>query len=210
MEKTQKFGNLTRVKDMKLFLKDLVPVIKNVPISKNSYALEHGQDNNQLKMKGREALAMFLLCAVANQFSKRKHYIVEDYDLGSGDGLIADEEGNITFQTQHIFLPKDDSINIKDAVLDAIRKKEAKGAQYCLGRNLIIFSNMNGKIDDQQIKSKLVNNNLFESYWLIAKMTLNNEEYKYLILPLKSNSDPLLPYIVELDLDQLTWKVYPY
>ena len=125
-----------RFKSLALALKELEPSIRN------GQHLQTGKPFEKFgRMRSREILANWLLCAAINATENRK--LTFSSDPVGGDGVICDGATGETWPTEHVMVPRLRPGETGDAatlVLKAIEQKRNKGgAAYAAGKTLIVF-----------------------------------------------------------------------
>lgn len=176
------------------------------PIIKSSKAIRNGRNLSSIKLRPREVVGLFLVCTVARYLTD------EDWTIGSDpegrDGVIncksGPKEGD-SFATEQVYIPNFEIGDLADLVVSRISNKSSKGDNYGKDLNLIIYCDKMGKLDHQKIKQKIVDNNIFASYWLIAKNSPN--KWSYFVACIKTTTDPVMAYEVVIDDDFQGWNV---
>lgn len=180
------------VDDLKTFLRT---VIKSILI--NPKSLDSGEKISKIGLNPREVLGLFIICAVGNYLYKADWTVASDPE--NYDGVVLSKSGHRAgegFSTEQVYVPDFESGDLTDLVLDRISKKSSKGREYGKNRHLIIFCNKSGLLDYQKIKQSIADNEIFNSFWVIAKHSQN--KWNYFVATLKTISDPLMAYEVKI------------
>lgn len=195
----------TRFKSMEIALKEIAPYVQN------GTHLQKGKPFTKMgNMRSREIWANWLLCATINEIDKSKKLRFSSDPTG-GDGIIEDSVTNQTWLTEHIFLPKQDTIdnvNIENFILKAIAKKRAKGgAAYASGKILIVFLDVIGEWFPNKVAKKLPNPLLFSQVWVIGLKTVKDGAYTYGVTLLDIHHGDAPIYLVHITNNFSSWTV---
>lgn len=195
-------GTVTVAKELVVYLKDIEPIIRDPD------KLLRGREILNFPIRPREAVSLFLLCAVLNKVSSEPWCITTDPQTGDGS-LAFKRNGNVYagFLTEQTAVTSFQDGNINDCIITAIRDKEAKGEAYGKDRNLVIFLDKVGEIDHEMLQKRLECCDNFMSYWLIGLIDTDGGGYNYFVATLKSTEDPLVVYKVCIYPDFENWEV---
>lgn len=195
-------GTVTVTKNLAVYLKDIEFIIRD------SNELLRGREIRNFPVRPREAVSLFLLCAILNETCDELWYITTDPQ--TGDGCLAfKQNGNIYagFLTEQTVITSFQNGNINDCIITAIENKETKGKDYGRNRNLVIFLDKVGEIDHEMLQKHLEHCSNFMSYWLIGLIETDSGGYSYFVATLKSTEDPLVAYKVYIYPDFGNWEV---
>lgn len=198
-----------------LFVRSLEDYLENQiqPILKNPHLLKVGRQYTNIKLRPREVLGAFIICAVARFISGQSWTIARDPMGGDGVVLCMDEsrwaEGAFLEQV-YVSRLKEKSPATIDEIIGRIeveiKKKHDKGKSYSEDRHLVIFLDIEGLLDYQQVKKNVdrIKDGGFDSYWLFAPW---DKSYSYLVFLLKAAKDQPTAYSIEIAEDFRKWKV---
>lgn len=200
--KKKVLGKVIVAKNLSIFLKDIEPIIRDPA------KLLCGREVTNFPMRPREAVALFLLCAVFNEISDEVWYVTTDPQYGDGS-LAFKRDGTYYagFLTEQTSVTNFQPGDITNRIIDVVKSKENKGLEYGKSRNLVVFLDKAGEIDHRRIQEYLRNSSVFQSYWLIGLIDAENGQYKYFVSALKSNQDRLFAYEVKTTPSFDAWKV---
>jgi hypothetical protein len=124
---------VTRFKSMDVALKEIEPFVKDAA------HLQSGKPFAKFGgMRSREIVANWLLCATIQAVDKRELLFYSD-PIG-GDGILQDAATGQTWQTEHVFVPRqraNPGVDAKALILVAINHKCIRGgAAYASGKTL--------------------------------------------------------------------------
>lgn len=182
------------------------------PILKSPSSLKVGKQFKNIKLRPREVLGAFIVCAVIRFISGQNWTLARDPMGGDGVVLCMDPtrmaEGAFLEQ---VYVPRmkeklPASIDeISRRIEVEIKKKHNKGKVYYENRNLVVFLDIEGLLDYQKVKTFVDDfDKGFDSYWLFAP---SDRKYSYLVFLLKANRDKPAAYDVEIREDFKGWKV---
>jgi hypothetical protein len=192
---------VTMVSNLNFFLEYVLQ-----PIFKDSAKIKTGREIKPLKLRPRELMGNFLVSTVAIELTHLQWTISTDPE--SGDGSIYCMEGKREgegFNTEHVYIPTSQDRNLTDAVIKAINKKISKGVEYGKNRHLVVFVDNHGTFDHQIIKDTLKEDSTFLSCWVYAKY--DPIKWKYIMMTVKSVTDPLAAYEISINDDFKAWNV---
>jgi|GEM_PF-2609774 hypothetical protein len=197
-----------------LHVKSLEDYLENQiqAILKNPYSLKTGKPFTNIKLRPREVLGAFLICAVIRSISEQNWTIARDPMEGDGVVLCMDKSrfGDGAFLEQ-VYVPRlsqDLPVSMEEIVKRIeieIKKKHRNGKPYYENKHLVIFLDIEGQLDYQKVK-KIVDDleEGFDSYWLFASW---DKQYSYLVFFLKANRDQPALYNVKINEDFKGWSV---
>lgn len=169
--------------------------------------LRNGRPLKHIGLLPREVVGLFFVCAVGRYITREDWTLASDPD--GQDGVILCKSGNREgegFATEQVYIPSHLDGDLTQLVLDSIFKNKAiKGEEYGKSRHLIIFCDKNGSLDHQKIKKELISNNIFLSFWIVAKFS--EQEWTYFVVATKTVTDPLRAYEVTILDNFRDWKV---
>jgi len=168
---------VTRFKSMAVALKELEPFVRS------GHHLQTGRGFNTFgDLRSRELLCNWLLCAVKNSVCGSEQFIFSSDPTG-GDGLLIDLSDGHTWFIENVMVP--DLIGETDPVdariLAAIAHKQARGADYANGKELVVFANA-GQQEvwyPNRVARQIVQPQLFDSIWVMSLQVVQNNEYVY-------------------------------
>jgi hypothetical protein len=196
-------------------MKQQVKIISNLnaflnivikPILENPHMLQNGRKLRDLGLLPREAVGLFMVCAVGNFKDKSDWTIGDDPDVG--DGVVISKKGERAgdaFALEQVYIPPFSKGALNQLVLERVKNKSAKGKEYGKDRSLLIFTDKKGKLSHRKIKELIKDNDVFDSIWLLARKT--PKEWIYWIFVLKSEIDAPLAYEIKINKDFKSWKV---
>ncbi len=182
------------------------------PILKNPRLLKVGRQYTNIKLRPREVLGSFIICAVVRFISGQNWTLARDPMGGDGVVLCMDPSrmGEGAFLEQ-VYVPrmKEKTLagidKIARRIEIEIKKKHDKGKVYSENRNLVIFLDIEGLLDYQKIKSFVDGfDQGFDSYWLFAP---SDRKYSYLVFLLKADRDQPAAYNIQIREDFKGWEV---
>ncbi len=194
---------VTIVKDLEVVLGDMEPWVKNPNF------LYSGRSGN-IKLLPREILANWLLCAVGNSNANNDPFTFCNDPFGGGDGIVINRDSGEQMVTEHIFVPKHqkkDKKNAEELIVEAVQKKQNKGGKaYAEGKHLIIFCDGIGNWFPNKVGRKIQKIHNFSSVWAIGLERVENEnDYFYWVTLFNENHSPASQ--VKIDFQQKKWSV---
>ena len=201
-------ASVRRFKSLEIGLKELERFIRNGGL------LPMG-----LRFKGlggmlfREAWANWLMCATISFQSGRPFYFTSDPDP-QGDGIIYDTVNDRPWPTEHVLVPQarpGETRDIDTLILDAVQKKESRGAAYASGKTLIVFLYAAlGEWKPSVVARKLPPGN-FENVWVVGLHgEVKDGAYTYGVACLRTGLDSRIGapvWLVRIDKTFESWKV---
>ena len=154
--------------------------------------LRVGRDYASFQMRPREFLGNWLMCVVLCHATGRRWTLSAD-PLG-GDGAILDRDENTGFLTEHVFVPPprgSAELDVEDQLLDAVRAKAAKGAEYARGKTLVVFSEAHGVWKPTRVGEAIADLHGFDAVWAIALEGVENGAYAYWVTRLEARLAPV-------------------
>jgi hypothetical protein len=199
-----------RFRNLKVGLRELEPFIRN------GQHLQTGRPFRQLRgMLSREALANWLVCAVAN-FEHGSERMSFTSDPTGGDGIIHDSDTQTTWKTEHVMvrrpLPTEGRQNRKSVetqILEAVAKKQAKGgAAYASGKQLVVFLDSGGgEWYPNKVARSLRGPLLFDEVWVAGLHGPVVEHYVYGVTLLSLVVGNAPTWLVRIATDFSSWSV---
>lgn len=166
---------VTRFLDLTTALRELAPYIRH------GRHLEIGKPFRTLgDMRSREALANWLICATSNNNGPQRYQFTSD-PVG-GDGVILDTHTEDTWSTEHILIPSRNRANktAHDLILEAVKKKNSRGAAYARGKILVVMINaVAGPYFPNRLTRALPGNLSFDDVWVVGLQRVYNGRYIY-------------------------------
>lgn len=199
------------MKSQIFFVKSLENYLQGIiqRILRNPESLKSGKNFINMRLRPREVLGAFLICAAIKFISQQNWTIAKD--VGCGDGMIFCMDKNRYGDTallEQVYVrlrPKGFSLEeITEEINNQIRKKINKGKEYAKDRHLIIFLDVEGEFEPGRVKS-FVNEiqERFDSYWLFAP----GDGLDYFVFLLKAEKDKPAAYKVKIHIDFTGWEV---
>ena len=159
--------------------------------------MDSGRPIPKVNLLPREVLGVYCVSLVASVITGEEYILASDPD--SGDGIVYDMGRESTgFPLEQVYVPRGDGKNLTKSVLDAIVKKEESNQHLEFERGLLVFPNMEGKLDWQKIKQHTETLKHYNSYWIISRNSPT--EIRYLVLLLKSEVNT--PYAYQIDFNK--------
>jgi hypothetical protein len=155
---------LKRIRDLGIALKDLEPHIKNPRF------LRVGREYSNFRLRPREVLANWLLCAVGN-FQNDNENLTFSEDPTGGDGIILNQADNRYMATEHVFIPPprpNSTVSVEDLIVQKIEHKMRNGAAYARGKHLIVFSEAIGWWYPNRVGRRIAGQHEFASVWVVG------------------------------------------
>jgi hypothetical protein len=168
---------VTRFKSMDVALKEIERFVKDAA------HLESGRPFDKFGgMRPRELLANWLLCATIQAIDKRELVFYSD-PIG-GDGILQDAATGQTWQTEHVFVPRQSAgpgVDAKTLILAAIGQKRSKGAAaYASGKTLVVFLDVGaGEWFPNAVARDLPKPLQFDAVWVVGLHTAEDGAYTY-------------------------------
>lgn len=189
------------VKDLKQFLELMLKPILNTP-----GALRKSKKWKNIGLSSRELLGLFLVCAAGCELTGEDWTISTDPE--TDDGVVVcrtpPREGE-AFATEQTYIPSFAQGDINDLILEAIKAKSSLGENYGKDRHLIVYCDKKGSLNHQSIKRNIASNNIFSSYWVIARMSPDN--WEFIVANIKAMEDIPRAFKVTLHNDFKDWSI---
>jgi hypothetical protein len=202
--------SVKRFKSLAVGLKELEPFIRS------GEHLESGRPFKQLAgMRSREAVANWLLCAVAN-FEHGSERMSFTSDPTGGDGVIHDSVTQETWQTEHVMVrqkvfgeQKAIANSAESLILEQVMSKHGKGgAEYAKGKHLIVFLYSGlGEWFPNKVARSLPHPLLFEDVWVVGLHGPVVDEYVYSVSRLDLSDGDAPTWLVKIGRDFNSWAV---
>jgi len=192
---------ITEIIDLKMVLKDMEPWIKDPRF------LRVGRALTNFKLRPREVLSNWLICAAANYHNGNDHVTFADHSA-SNDGLIRDKTTGNYILTEHVFIPetKDRTTKtVEDFIIEAVEHKARKGVPYAQGKNLVIFSEAIGVWVPNRVGRKIAGKHNFDCVWSVSLAKTLQIEYVYNVVKFYEYHSPI--WKVTINLDFTGWQV---
>lgn len=191
------------VKDFKQVLKDFEPMVKD------PRHLWNGRDISNFAVRPREAWANWLICAVMRHLKGDDITFAED---DKGDGLIVDKKSGGVIVTEHVSaldIPKGKKLPPgEQRIIDAIRKKVARGPKYAEGKRLVVFFDGAGLFVRQKIRESIYGTHNFVSIFCVGLLDSGPTGYSYIATEFRdSYGDKSVSFKIEINSDFTDWKV---
>ncbi len=190
------------IKDFKIVLKDLEPLVKNPDF------LIKGREFSNFSLRPREAWANWLLCVVLRHIHGDRMTFSDDHQ---GDGLIIVKDTGEIVSTEHVSalenpfnpLPKGDA-----RIINAIDSKIARGAAYAQGKWLVVFFDGAGEFHRNKIRENIKGRHNFGAIYCIGLLTSDENGYAYAVTEFKESSgDRSVTFKIEINPDFTDWKI---
>ncbi|KKU28807.1 MAG: hypothetical protein UX42_C0007G0022 [Microgenomates group bacterium GW2011_GWC1_46_20] len=189
------------VKDLKQFLKLVIKPILNNPDS-----LRKSKKWKNIGLSSRECLGLFLICIAGRELTGEDWTISSDPE--TDDGIVVcrtpPREGE-AFATEQTYVPSFTPGYIDDLVLEAIKVKSSRGSDYGKDRHLIIYCGKAGSLDLQLIKREIASNDIFSSFWVIARMS--PKKWEFIVSNIKGTSDEPTAFQIIIHSDFKDWGI---
>jgi hypothetical protein len=198
---------ITRFKSLEAALKELEPFIRNG---------EHLQTGKPFKrfgrLRSRELLANWLLCAVLNCESRSADRMTFTSDPLGGDGIIYDSEKDASYPTEHVLVPTarpGTAVDVEAQILKAIEHKRKKGeAAYASGKTLVVFLNAGGgKWHPNKVARRLPHPLHFAVVWVVGLQHVEAGGYVYGVTQLDVSEGDAPAWAVRIGGDFSKWKI---
>ena len=185
------------LKDFEQFVRDARHLTVGKPIPRFEFA------------RPRELLANWLVCAAMNSVVGTERYtFTSDAD---GDGIVLDTATGNTWPTEHVIaLPAHKlELSIQDHLLNAVRKKIAKGGHaYASGKTLVIFlESGESSWHPNRVARELPNPLHFDTVWVtgLCEVVSGNYVYGVASLDLSAGDAPAFRVAIGPEFDR--WEV---
>lgn len=194
-----------RFKSLAVALKEIEPFVRNGEHLKTGKPF-----GNFGRMRSREILANWLLCAAINSATEGE--LTFSSDPIGGDGIICDVATGETWPTEHVMVPKLRAGQTGDAqalILKAVEQKCGKGgAAYGAGKTLIVFFNAGaGKWLPNKIARQLPDPLYFAAVWVVGLQGVDEGEYIYSVTHMDVSEGNAPTFLVRIRKDFEAWDV---
>lgn len=189
-------------------VKDLGQLLELVikPILRNPGSLKKSTKWKNIGLSSREILGLFLVCLAGREL------IGEDWTISSDpetdDGVIVcrtpPREGEV-FATEQVYIPNFKQGDINDLVTGAIKTKSSRGMDYGKDRHLVVYCDKTGSLDLQLIKNEVILNNIFSSFWIIARTSSIN--WEFVVSNIKGAIDEPRVFQIIIHSDFKSWEI---
>ena len=188
--------NVRRFKSLAIALKELEKFFRNQRKNNVENQIRNGEPIEQFGgLRPREVCANWLICAVINAEieAERLTFLTDPFD---GDGVIWDSVTEQGWPTEHVIALNTRSGQVQNAatlILDAIAKKNSRGASYASGKNLIVLVDADGGGPwfPNRIAKQLPEPLHFETVWVIALQPTKDGQYVYNVAQLDRAGTPI-------------------
>lgn len=196
---------VTRFKSLKIALKNLEPFIRN------GEHLQTGKPFKRFELRSRELLANWLLCVAVNSMHQPDRLMFTSDPLG-GDGIIHDTVTGETWPTEHVLVPSPrvpNAASVEMQILNAIGKKNSKGAAYASGKMLVVFLNAGGgEWYPNKVARQLPAPIHFESVWVVGLQGVEEtDKYIYAVTELDLSHGNAPAWRIRVGKDFNAWEV---
>jgi hypothetical protein len=189
------------VNDLRQFL---ITIIK--PILEHPGELKKSKKWKNIGLSSRELLGLFLVCLAGQELTGEDWTISSDPE--TDDGVVVcrtpPREG-VAFATEQVYIPSFKEGDINSLVLGAIKDKSSHGTNYGKDRHLIVYCDKSGSLNLQTIKEGIKSNNIFSSFWTIARMSTEN--WEFLVVNIKSSGDPTMGFQISINKNFDGWEI---
>ncbi|MDO8341422.1 MAG: hypothetical protein Q7T59_05625 [Candidatus Woesebacteria bacterium] len=169
--------------------------------------MKNGRKWKNIGLTPREAVGLFLVFTVGQYLDSENTWTIgSDPEEGDGGVICAkgEKEGDY-FAVEQVYICSIEDGEISDLVEKMVELKSSRGNEYAKGRHLVVYCDKSGSLDLSQIKKYFNNQELFMSYWIIARV--DAPLWNYLVVTPKTSSDPTFVYKVKLENDFSDWSV---
>lgn len=195
---------VTRFKNLTLALKELERFIRDDRVIQSGEPLDKFGG-----MLPREAIANWLLCAVANSRTEADRMTFCSDPTG-GDGIIYDTKDQHTWLTEHVVVPSivgGEGVDIEALVLEAINQKNGKGKAYASGKTLVVFQTARGENwHPNRVAKQLPDPLHFDDVYVVGLRAVEDGSYVYQVtnLDVGAGNAPVLLVRISKDFDGWT------
>lgn len=195
--------NKKLIKDFKIALKDLEPLVKDPRF------LWRGRDLSNFSLRPREVWANWLICVVLRKIHNADITFMDD---DKGDGFIVDKEKSFMMQTEHVCaldIPEAKKLpSGEQRVINAINLKIEKGDDYARGKLLVVFFDGAGNYYRNKIRENIFGRHNFESVFCVGLLTSGDNGYSYAITEFNDSfGNNSRTFRVDINNDFTDWKV---
>lgn len=199
------FKNKKLIKDFKIALKDLEPLVKDPRF------LWKGRELGNFSLRPREVWGNWLVCVVLRKIHGRDITFMDD---DNGDGFIVDKEKGVIVQTEHVCaleIPEGKKWPTgENRVIDAINLKIGKGSEYAAGKVLIVFFDGAGRFYRNKIRESIYGKHNFEAVFCVGLLESNDDSYSYAVTEFRNSfGDKSRTFEVSINKDFNYWTVTP-
>jgi hypothetical protein len=194
---------VTRFKNLRVALKEIEPMVRDPQHLQTGKPLEKFG-----KMRPREMLANWLLCATFEAIEGRELMFYSD--AIDGDGLIRDEATEQTWQTEHVYVSRHNAgSDAKGLIIRAINQKQSKGEPYCRGKTLVVLLDTPaaGLWFPNEVAKALPNPLLFAAVWVVGFSMIEAGSYIYNLTLLDVTDGNAPAFLLRITPDFDAWHV---
>ena len=175
--------------------------------------LYSGPEFEKLKMRPREVLGNWLICALVN-FLRGDSAMTLGADPAGGDGLIINSINHSYSPTEHVMVPRFEisrGTSIEDEIVKAIGAKNERGPTYAAEKSLVVFSDTGGgKWYPNAIERRLPDPFYFQEAYVVGLHYIDGGSYVYFITELRKEKDGQVPcWLIRIAPDFSSWIVEP-
>lgn len=186
-----------QIKDMKILLKDMEPMIKDPRF------LKHGRDMENFSLRPREVWANWLICVVLQEIHGKDITFAED---DKDDGIIVDKRTGHRIRTEHVSalenpmnpIPKGEA-----RIIWAINHKIQRGAEYAKNKILVVFFDGAGKWYRNKVREAINDRHNFDSIYVVGLLTEDQNGYAYSVTKLFEKFS--ISFKVQINSDFTSW-----
>ena len=162
-------------------------------------------------MRSREALANWLICVVLNSDRQSDRFSFTSDPTG-GDGIIYDSKADSAWKTEHVMVPeiasKTTQNDTEARAIEAINKKNDKGAAYAGGKQLLVFLNSSGQPwYPNKLARQLPQPLHFDEVWVLGLQHVQDDAYNYGVSQLTIDTDCAAVWTVHIARSFDAWEV---
>jgi hypothetical protein len=195
--------NKKLIKDFKIVLKDLEPLVKDPSF------LWRGRDLSNFSLRPREIWGNWLVCVVLRKIHGRDITFMDD---DRGDGFIVDKEKRVIAHTEHVCaldIPEGKKLPAGESrIIEAINLKIARGDEYANGKLLVVFFDGAGKFYRNKIRESIFNRHNFEAVFCVGLLESSDDGYSYSVTEFRNSfGDKSRTYRVDINNDFNNWEV---
>ncbi|PIR94209.1 hypothetical protein COT97_02495 [Candidatus Falkowbacteria bacterium CG10_big_fil_rev_8_21_14_0_10_39_11] len=193
--------NRKLIKDFKIVLKDLEPLVKDPRF------LWNGRDLSNFSLRPREIWANWLICVVLRKLHGDNITFMDDC---KGDGFLVDREMGVMIPTEHVcaldISVADDLPKGEDRIINAIKFKISK-SKYD-GKILVVFFDGAGKFYRSKIRKAVYGKHHFEAIFCVGLLESSNDKYSYSVTEFRESfKDKSITHRVDINGNFDDWKI---
>jgi hypothetical protein len=191
------------VKDFKILLKDLEPLVKDPRF------LWRGRCLSNFSLRPREIWANWLICVVLRKLHGNSFTFMDD---DKGDGFLVDKQRLAIMPTEHV-----SALNIPEAkilpkgeqrIIDAINLKISKGPRYAKGKVLVVFFDGTGMFYRNKIREAIYGTHNFNAVFCIGLLESGSNGYIYSVTEFRDSlKNRSVTHKVKINSDFTDWTI---